>query len=63
MEIIVTKNRNPDADYTNYNISISVDNTNKTKELFTITCPADEEKTVIEEIIKIFGGNYYVDIE
>lgn len=61
MEIIVNKKRNPDGDFTNYNISISVDNTSKTKELFTITCPTDEEKTVIEQIIKIFGGNYYVD--
>ena len=61
MEIIVNKKRNLDGDFTNYNICIYVDNTIKSKELFTITCPADEEKTVIEQIIKIFGGNYYVD--
>ena len=61
MEIIVNKKRNSDGDFINYNICIDVDNTAKATELITITCPADEEKTVIEQIIKIFGGNYYVD--
>ena len=63
MELVVSKKQNSDADYTNYSISISVDKTSKSKELFVITCPKDEEKTVIEQIIKIFGGNYYVDVE
>ena len=55
MELVVSKKQNSDANYTNYSISISVDNTSKAKELFVITCPKDEEKTVIEQIIKIFG--------
>lgn len=63
MEITVNKKRNTDGDFTNYNIIIDVDNTAKAKELFTITCPADEEQVVIEQIIKIFGGNCDVDIK
>ena len=54
MEIIVSKKQNPIGDYTTFSISIDA-NSVKADDIIQITCPADEEKTVVEQVIKVFG--------
>lgn len=50
-------NSNSNSDYTD--IVVSVLDNNSENHLSTITCPKGKENEVINEIIKIFGGNYY----
>lgn len=51
MEIVISKKRNPEGNYTNIGLTIS---NGKTKPKFMqITCPTDKENEVIHEIIKV----------
>ena len=51
MEIVVSKKRNPEGNYTNIGLTIS--NGKSKPKFMQITCPTDKENEVIHEIIEV----------